>query len=110
MISPTTIAIAILAGLLAISAAGNIWMHDLWVGAKTELATTEERRAQALGAALECSRSIADLEEEAAKRAAAALPALAAAQARALSAPVPGDDCGSARARFGDWLKGRAPP
>lgn len=118
----TTIIIAVLGGLLALSVAGNGILASKYVGAREEIATVTSERGQAIDAAMTCNASIADLEDAATKRAAAALPALAEAKAKALtleqraqrtlSAPpaVPGNDCASAKVRAGNWLKARAKP
>ena len=113
-------AVPIWAWLLTFSIAGNAALGWVWLDARDAVATTIVERDSARAAASACSdatealRELADKRAEEAKRAQAAARLVAGGRERRaqqiLSTPaaVPGDDCGSARVRVDDWLKGRA--
>lgn len=115
-------AMQVLALLLALSVAGNGALGYVYLGERDARVAADQARSMAVDAATSCTASITTLQDEADARAMRAIPALAAAQARALSAQqraqqilstpasVPGDDCQSARERAALWLQGRAQP
>ena len=111
---------------LAVSLALNAALGGLWLAARDDVAESRARidaarveRDAALDAGQACTAAVAELQALAETRAKQAAQARREAQAKArkhaaradavLAAPpaVPGDDCARARARVGDWLKGR---
>ncbi|WP_447823707.1 hypothetical protein [Pseudomonas aeruginosa] len=122
MMTPTQIALAVLA-------AGNLLLGLAWLSARDDLATAraelvsmQEQRDGALKGAQSCSDATEALGAMADQRAAEAAPARAAAagQAAALNAradytlatapAAPGDSCASLQALGSQWLKERAKP
>lgn len=122
MMTPTQIALAVLA-------AGNLLLGLAWLGARDDAATAhadlvsmQQQRDGALKGAQACSDATEALGAVAAQRAAEAAPARAAAagQATALNAradytlatapAAPGDSCASLQALGSSWLKGRGKP
>ena len=106
---------------LGLSVAGNAALGWAWIGAREKAVTSTLQRDDARAAASACSDATEDLRELADKRAMEAKKAQAVARQAAgrrevraqqiLGTPpaLPGDDCGSARVRVNEWLKGRAP-
>lgn len=116
--SPTII----LSILLALSLAGNAWLHSEWTDEQQAHATTREKARQSTAAAEECSVATERLQTLAAQRKREADAARLAARTRGLGlqasaqtelatpATVPGDDCRSATERAQRWLQGRSQP
>jgi hypothetical protein len=93
-----------------------------WLSARDRVASLVVERDQAIGAASQCSESVANLQRLAAKRQREGRPAIAAAAKTAqvaeqradqiLAAPpsTPGDDCKSAQDQVDIWLASRGKP
>ena len=121
-ISPMAIVLAL--SMLANAALGWAYLgqRDDTAEARVGLAAMERQRDGARGAASACSDAVEALQDQAAKRAAAAVPVRAAAAkiaqqserradyALTLKPRHVGDACASAQALADEWLRGRAKP
>lgn len=106
---------------VAVLVATNAATGWAWLQARDQVATLQERVEAAVDVAGQCSRSVEELQQTAAKQAAASKIAIAAANKRAaaghqvadqiLAKPpaVPGNDCASAQAQVDEWLANRQP-
>lgn len=115
--------------VLALSVAANAALGWAYLGqrddttqARVDLSAMERERDGARGAASACNDAVEALQDQAAKRAAAAVPMRAAAVKAAqqserradytltLKPRHVGDACASAQALADEWLQGRAKP
>lgn len=107
---------------IALLSASSWAMGWAWRSARDRVATLLVERDQAIGAASQCSESVANLQRLAAKRLREGQPAIAAAaktaqvaeqradQILAAPASTPGDDCKSAQDQVDSWLASRVKP
>jgi hypothetical protein len=122
-------AISPMATVLAISLVANAALGWVYLGqrddtteARAGLAAMERQRDSARGDASVCNDAVENLQDQAAKRAAAAVPVRAAAAKTAqqserradytltLKPRHVGDACASAQALADEWLQGRVKP
>lgn len=113
---------AIFAVLLAVSLAGNAWLHSQWTDEQQAHAVTRKKANEATDAADQCSQATERLQILADQRKREADAARAAARKTGLGleasaqielatpATAPGDDCRSATERAQRWLQGRVRP
>lgn len=116
---PTTIVIAVLGLLLATSAAGNVYLGQMYLAKRDEAIKLGEQRDAAKDVAQACSdgvdklRSDQEIQHKEAmaameKARLAALKAYGAADAERNRKPaVPGDACASAEVETREWLQRR---
>lgn len=107
---------------IALLSASSWAMGWAWINARDRVASLVVERDNAIGAASQCSESVANLQRLAAKRQREGQPAIAAAaktaqvaeqradQILATPASTPGDDCKSAQDQVQSWLAGRGKP